>query len=81
MVILVEKFSDRWVRLVKFGGNVFEDGFDLYVFELWRFFKFDIVGLVVVSSNNFIYLFCVWFLRLVEFSFVLCSYLIFLKRV
>lgn len=81
LATLVEKFSDRWVRLVKPGGNASEDGSDPHAFEPWRLPKLDIVGLVVASSNNLIHPSCVRLLRSVEFSLVLRSYLIFSKRV
>uniref|UniRef100_A0A7I4A3R4 E3 ubiquitin-protein ligase listerin n=1 Tax=Physcomitrium patens TaxID=3218 RepID=A0A7I4A3R4_PHYPA len=63
LATLVEKFSDRWVRLVKPGGNASEDGSDPHAFEPWRLPKLDIVGLVVASSNNLIHPSCVRLLR------------------
>lgn len=60
LATLVEKFSERWVRLAKPEGDAAKDNTDM---DSWRLPRLDSVGVAVACSNNLVQPSCVRLLR------------------
>jgi hypothetical protein len=63
LATLVEKFSERWVRLARPEGNAAKDNTDMDMLDPWRLPRLDAVGLAVACRNNLVQPSCVRLLR------------------
>ena len=73
LATLVEKFSERWLKLAKPEGNAAKDNSKMNVLDLWRLPRLDAVALAVACGNNLVQPSCVRLLRYVGCSFIVLN--------